>query len=532
MALNALGPFAAQIFTRVLMLGYAVVQYRLIGGGANALGDYFLAGIVLMYTGTISDWGLGTLLPREVAKRIGGEGSESKDQESGAREQRPVSNSESELFRQTLVLRLLISITLFVPVGVFVLVYVRWFGLSMAGAWVTLLLTLSLVPGAYSGSVTALLYARERMSLPAAVGVATSMLNVGLGVAALLLGWGVVGLALAALASSVATAGAFFGIMQYGLRIANSAVTGLGAVSPAKSKILDKAKALELLRDGWPLMLNALLVGLFFRADQFIIKARLSTLDVERYAAAYSFLSFVLLITPAVTLALFPRMARHAEADRARLAYEYYFALKVLVLLSVPLVALTVWLAPLLITIVTGGKSEYLPQSAIALQILILFLPLSFVNGVTQYVLIALNLQKLITRAFGATVVFNIGSNMLLVPAMGINGAAVTTVASEIVLLVPFLYWTSRELGVVDIVGVTWRAGAGAAAVGAVGWLLRSTLESWPTGGPELAAYLGTGVLLVAVYAGVVAALRPFSEGEVAGLRRALRRERPASYES
>src|SRR5207244_6300835 len=68
-ASNALNPFAAQVFTKVLMLGYGVAQFRLVGGGA--LGDYFLATILFLYTSTISDWGLGTLLTREVAKERG-----------------------------------------------------------------------------------------------------------------------------------------------------------------------------------------------------------------------------------------------------------------------------------------------------------------------------------------------------------------------------------------------------------------------------------------------------------------------------
>ncbi|MEO6458789.1 MAG: hypothetical protein ABIO92_11050, partial [Chloroflexia bacterium] len=122
-AANTLNPFLAQIFTKLLMLGYLIVQYRLIGGGAGKLADYFLAGIVLMYTGTISDWGLSTLLTREVAKE--GEGRQA-----------------AHLFRETLALRLIISLGLFIPVGLFVLVYMTWFGLSADGAWVTLLLTL------------------------------------------------------------------------------------------------------------------------------------------------------------------------------------------------------------------------------------------------------------------------------------------------------------------------------------------------------------------------------------------------------
>src|SRR5207247_590713 len=112
-----------------------------------------------------------------------------------------------------------------------------------------------------------------------------------------------------------------------------------------------------------------------------------------------------------------------------------------------PLVAGTVALAPLLITALTLGRGSYLPASAIALQILIFFLPFSFVNGLTQYVLIALDRQRWLTWAFLATALFNIGANLVAVPLWGIYGAAAVTVLSELVLLGPFLGWTAQELG-------------------------------------------------------------------------------------
>ena len=69
-AANTLNPFAAQVFTKLLMLGYTVVQYRALGAEAGGvLGNYFLAGIVLVYTSTIAEWGLGTFLTREVPWR-------------------------------------------------------------------------------------------------------------------------------------------------------------------------------------------------------------------------------------------------------------------------------------------------------------------------------------------------------------------------------------------------------------------------------------------------------------------------------
>lgn len=493
-ALNALSPFAAQVFTRVLMLGYAIVQYRVLGAQAGGvLGDYFIAGLVLMYTSTVAEWGLGTLLTREVARERG-------DVADVAR-----------LFRQALSLRLGLAGLMALPVALFVGVYLAFFGLSEAGAWAVAILTVSLVPSAVAGSVTAVLYAYERMSLPALVGIGTALLNVALGVLFIFVGWGVVGLALAALLSTVATAAVFWAIMRRGYPEVATARAERG---------LTRSAALALLGSGWPLMLNALLVGLFFRVDQFIIKPVAGGLAVEQYNAAYSYLNFLLIITPAVTLALFPRMARHAVSDRPRLAYEYALALRVMLILSVPLVALTFWFAPLLVSIVTGGKEGYLPDSAVALRILIFFLPLSFVNGVTQYVLIALDRQRLITGVFAATVVFNLVVNLALVPRIGINGAALTTVLSEIVLLVPFLVWVGREIGRVPVWAVTWRPLLGGVPVAVVMWLTWGLTERWNTSAADFGFYLGVGLLPLALYAITMVLVRPFTPDEIKAARR------------
>jgi O-antigen/teichoic acid export membrane protein len=500
-AINAANPFVAQVATKVLMLGYTFLQFRLLGGQTAApLADYFLAGIILLYTSTISDWGLSTLLTREVAKS---EGTQERDTE--------------ELFRRTLGLRLLISLALFVPVGLFVAAYLALSSLSVAGAWTVLLLTLSLLPGAFSGSVTALLYARERMSLPAAIGVATSVVNVALGVGALLLGWGIVGLALAALVSTLITAIVFYRIFRRDFPTLHIGVDFSGA-------LLRDAASISLLKAGMPLMLNALLVGLFFRVDMLIIRPALGSFAAEQYQAAYGFLNFVLLITPAVTLALFPRMSRHAQSDRPRLALEYTFALKVLLILSVPIVALTVWFAPLLISVVTGFTTMYLPEGAIALQILIFFLPLSFINGVTQYVLIALDLQRLITRAFAATVAVNLAANLALIPLMGIYGAAFATILSELVLLGPFLLWTGREIGAVPLLSLSIKPLLAGVVVSGLTWMLWPLMGRWSASWGDFLLYAGGGLLLLLLYIGAVLALRPFTQNEMQGLRRTLKR--------
>ncbi|MDQ3706783.1 MAG: flippase [Chloroflexota bacterium] len=500
-ALNAFNPFAAQLFTKLLMMGYSMVQYRLFADDQAALDGYILAAVVFSYTSTISEWGMGTLVPRDVARSRG------TDIETEV---------ASTLFGRSLALRLLISLGLFLPVAALIAVYTAFFNLRADGAWAVAVLSLSLLPSAFSGSVTALLYAYERMSLPAGIGIATSVLNVALGVTALAMGMGVVGLAMSALVTTLLTAVVFLWVLR---RNFPGVAVRLGRPS------LRADEARSLLSAGMPLMLNALLIGLFFRVDTFIIKAAPGGEgDLTRYNAAYSFLSFVLLISPAVTLALFPRMARHAITDRARLNTEYAFALKMLLAISVPIVAGTVWLAPLLIAVLTLDAPNYLPDSAVALRILIFFLPLSFINGLTQYVLIAVDRQRLITRAFGLTVLFNLVANLLLIPPLGIYGAALTTILSEVVLMLPFLAWTRREVGEVPLLSISAKPALAGAALGLLVWLLWPVQEGWRNGWGTFALYVGIGLAIPVVYLAVLLVSRPFTGPEAQMLKNVLRR--------
>src|SRR5205085_6405521 len=97
--------------------------------------------------------------------------------------------------------------------------------------------------------------------------------------------------------------------------------------------------------------------------------------------------------------ALFPVLAHYAATDRTALARAYRHALALLQMIAWPAaVAISVLARELILLL---GGAEYLPGAALALAILIWFLPFSYANGVTQYVLIALRRQRSITFAFG-----------------------------------------------------------------------------------------------------------------------------------
>jgi O-antigen/teichoic acid export membrane protein len=183
-------------------------------------------------------------------------------------------------------------------------------------------------------------------------------------------------------------------------------------------------------------------------------------------------------IVPAYFVAaLFPVLARHAAADRLALGRAFRHALALLQMIAWPATVGVAVLSRELILLL--GGQEYLPGAAWALAILIWFMPLSYANGVTQYVIIALRRQREITIAFGIAALFNLAANLLLIPRYSYLAAAAITVATEFVILIPFLRVLRQENAAPPLLALSWRPATAALLMGAAmllvypaGWLL------------------------------------------------------------
>jgi len=71
---------------------------------------------------------------------------------------------------------------------------------------------------------------------------------------------------------------------------------------------------------------------------------------------------------------------------------------------------------------------------------------------VTNYVLIALGLERMQPRAFAIAVSFNVIANVLFIRAYSYVAASVTTILSEVVLLLVFDYYLRKRMP-----GLEWR---------------------------------------------------------------------------
>jgi O-antigen/teichoic acid export membrane protein len=243
-------------------------------------------------------------------------------------------------------------------------------------------------------------------------------------------------------------------------------------------------------------MINHLLATLFFKVDVTLLQPMKGDRVVGLYGVAYKFIDGLQIIPVTFTVAVFPILSRYAESAKDSLLRAYSFAVKLLFVVALPCAIATTFVARELIVILGGG--EYLPDSMIALQIIVWSILLGFINSVTQYALIALNQQRFLTKAFLAGLSLNIISNLLFIPMYSYKASAVIHIFSELALFILFYRCIRRSLTRINWLGIFYRPGlAGGLMAGSI-WLLRdvSPLLSLPIGG---IAYL-VALLLIGTF--------------------------------
>lgn len=448
---NSAAPMIAQLVNRVMDLGFALVVARVLG--PEGTGAYAYAVQIWLYLKTFTDFGLGVLTTRDVS-------------------QRP--ELAGEYLGLTTILRLLLWATVLPLAIVFAFANWRWLGSSGASTIALLLLIASIVPDSWSDAANSICNAREEMVRPAILTVVKNVVKTAIGLGCLIAGWDVIGLALTALITNLIAAWLFTYLLR-GLRV--RAIWR--RPGPGTRRLLGEA---------WPLLLNNLLAGLFFSFDAIVLKSARGEAELGIYNQPYKLLNMLLIIPQFGTLALFPHLSRLAAERSNAFAETYALAIKLLLTLALPICVAVTFVAPDLIWLLAG--SEYLPAGGTALQLLIWFLPFSYVNGLTQYVLIAAGMQRAITPAFALTFAFNLGMNLIFTPRYGFVSASIITVLSEVVLLLPFLWFLRQRMVALPAPILVLRPIAAATAMGLLGWFTMRTLGN-ALGAPWLAAILG-----------------------------------------
>ncbi|MBP7590361.1 MAG: oligosaccharide flippase family protein [Chloroflexi bacterium] len=419
LAKNSMAPMALNLFNKAIDFVYAMFYLRVLGP-ANA-GSYATAIAAAGIFEIIANFGLDILLVREV----------SQDR-----------RRASSYLLNTSILRIGAAFVGALPVAALVLatnLFSNPFTPTEIAAIV--LIMVGMVFSGVSKGVTGLFYVYEKAEIPAAMTTLTTIMRVAIGVGVLLLGFGFVGLAAVSIAVNIVTL----------LILTVIAGRSFDLSGPWQ---VDWALQRRMVRLGWPLMLIHLLQTIFISIDVYLLRVMLPNGEevVGWYNSAYKWFNALQIVPSFFTLALFPIISREIQRSMEAARRMYMMSLKLMLLLALPIAAAITFLAEILVRIV--GGAEFLPHGAIALQIVIWAIPIGWLNSVTNYVLIALGLERMQPRAFTVAVTFNVVANLLFIPYFSYQAASVTTILSEVVLLGVFAFYLRQRMSGVDWVGL------------------------------------------------------------------------------
>jgi O-antigen/teichoic acid export membrane protein len=207
---------------------------------------------------------------------------------------------------------------------------------------------------------------------------------------------------------------------------------------------LSKDFGIHILRETFPFALSRLLGQLATRLDILLLGILIGAAATGVYNAAYRVVFMLMIISFFASLALFPNASRLYVDDRQELARFYQRSMSMIVLAGLPISA-GIWLiAPSLVRIIYGSGFA---ESGIVLRFLAWLVFLSFLNNTLGMFLTACDRQTTRTRIQWIVVWVNGAGNLLLIPLIGLRGAAIVTLFSESLLVILLLLQLKKVLG-------------------------------------------------------------------------------------
>jgi O-antigen/teichoic acid export membrane protein len=188
--------------------------------------------------------------------------------------------------------------------------------------------------------------------------------------------------------------------------------------------------ATGLLRDSWPLILSGMVISIYMKIDQVMIKEMLGAEEVGLYAAAVRLSEAWYFIPMAITSSLFPAIV-NAKKQSEELYYQRLQRLyDLMVWMAVAIALPTTFLAPWIIELLYG---EAYIGAANVLSIHIWAGVFVFLGVASSKWLLNENLQIFSTINTTIGAIINIVLNYYLIQHIGIIGAAVSTLISYLV---------------------------------------------------------------------------------------------------
>jgi O-antigen/teichoic acid export membrane protein len=331
----------------------------------------------------------------------------------------------------------------------------------------TLIAVVILGVGAFFGTLIDLVFrvfqAFERLGFRSIASVVQALTSALFGVGVLLLGYGVIAMAVVMLVSTVLTCFTAFILLP--------------RVTEIKARVTPSLWP-YLLRGSVPFFISIGLSFLYYRFNVLMVAAMSNETVVGWYGAPSRLFDTLIFFPLILATAVFPLMSRLWQTEREQLARTAQETLNIAVIVVVPFSMAFFWYAEQIISLLFGA--DQFAESVVLLKILSLALPLLYVDFIFATLLNAVDRQRYTPIVALVGLVVNVAGNWMLIPLFqqstgnGAIGAAIMTGVTELVISALFFGFLPPGLFKRENLIVVMKAlGAGAcmlAAVFLLGW--------------------------------------------------------------
>lgn len=196
---------------------------------------------------------------------------------------------------------------------------------------------------------------------------------------------------------------------------------------------LDKTFCKKITLYSLPFAITGVLYTVYYSIDAVMLTNLVGEYATGIYNATGKLMLVLTIFYSVYSAVIFPVMSKFFKNDEKLLLISYEKSIKYLMLVMIPLATATMFYSTDIIHLIYG--QEYDAASSV-LSILIWTVCLLFVSGAGNNLLNASHKEVTVTKIYVIAAVFNVVANLILIPILSYNGAAITTVLSDILIVI------------------------------------------------------------------------------------------------
>ena len=267
---------------------------------------------------------------------------------------------------------------------------------------------------------------------------------------------------------------------------------------------------------GTALVLNMI----YFRVGSIMLLMMKGPTEVGVYGVPMRVLEILSLVPVFFMNSVLPVLTRHVKNQTNRVTDILRYSFDFLFMAAVPMVIGTFVLAYQIIFVVSSPEflsriSEGFYGSDIVLKFLMVGMTVAFMNSLFIYTLIATNYQNKLLWINGCCAIFNVSLNLLMIPHLGARGAAITSIATETLLLVLAYFAARKHIKFTFSFNTIWKVLFAGAVMGLSVWALKDFSYSYLQNANVLALVPLGGI----IYGGILFLTGGFSKELLLSIR-------------